>query len=216
MKKKKENNIFNPVTEKKVKKGYIYTLYVLLLLIVIGCILPFSTQSNNGYSESVNYIYNDGSIGNGVYILVCLLIALFAMFKKFYKGTLAAISVCIGIIVYEFIDVQLNIDKITHSGLVNFSWGIGFYLVTISLALSFIVSVILSKGWHIVTVVAGHEVETIEEPKKKKEKKKEKVEEVKKKEEVTEENQTDETKICKYCGSPRKKGLYCKSCGGRY
>lgn len=205
------NGITN-VPSNATNNNYIYLLYASIVLAAIACFLPYLTVSAFGYSESTNYIYYDGSIKDGVYVIVGLIAAFFSVNKKKYKGAIAGIAVGIGIWIFDFIDIQSNMNELSSGGLVDVSYGIGFYLTIVGLVCALITSIMLSKQMPSTTSVPVNiSVSGIPMPQPMSNS-------------TMINNQYNQQSIspqpvighCQYCGSLRNEGLYCKSCGGRY
>lgn len=232
------NNVTSP-TNTSNKNEFI--LYGLMILVIVGCFLPYVTISASAYgytySESINYIYAADTVKDGVYVIICLIAAFTSLKKKKFKGTLIGLGIALGVFIYDFIDVQNLISDYDYYGMVDISYGIGFYLVAIGLVGSLIMAFIIKKNAPIevatntsVTVnqmvqpqyqqpymnnaqqpYAGN-VQSMQQTQYVQQPYMGNVQPA----QNTYINTNQQMATCQYCGNVRNEGMYCKSCGGKY
>ena len=196
------NNIPVANTAIKAEDSRKYILYIFIALAIIGCFLPFVTASAYGLEESINYVYAEGSVKDGVYVIALLAMALFQIISKMnYKTARVFIGIALGILAFDFFDIQSNMSELTYYGLVEVNYDIGFYLIAAglvgALVMTFVIknnSVPVSPANNVVVnnVMPQPMPQPMVQP------------------------QMQVPTACKYCGSPRNEGMFCKYCGGKY
>jgi hypothetical protein len=201
------NNVSTSSTAVKAGNNNEYILYAFMALAVVGCFLPFLSMSAYGLKESMNYVYYNDKLKDGVYVIALLIVAFAGIIKKKnYKGAIAWIGIALGILALDFFDIQGQMDELTYYGLVDVSYGIGFYLVAIGLIGSIVMAFIVNKNAS--TVVAPMSnvnvtVNPVPQPMP---------QPVAPQATVA----PQQPLKCQYCGRPRNEGMFCKSCGGKY
>jgi hypothetical protein len=114
-------------------------LYIAMIVSIIACFLPLFSISVLGYSYSINYVYNEGKIADGIFIIGIQLLAIILL--SFKKRTAVCILelLTIPIIVYTVYNASINISSNGYVSLYSL-FGIGFYILAISLITSVILA----------------------------------------------------------------------------
>ena len=74
--------------------------YAICILMVAFCFLPFATISGNGYKTSTNYIYYDGNIKDGIFIVIGMVIFILCIvFNKKLKYFIPDYVVMLGVFI---------------------------------------------------------------------------------------------------------------------
>lgn len=123
------------VDNKKLK----YTFYICLGIIVIGCFLPYVTAL--GYST--NYVFYDGNVKDGIFIIGFAILALIFILKDKYLGALISQCASFGIFLLDFFDYKSKLNSFgTYVSSIS-KFGVGFYIVLVGVILSLVISIIL-------------------------------------------------------------------------
>ena len=216
-------NVVNSVSTVKTGSNINFIIFACMAVAIIGCFLPFLTVSFMGITESINYVYQDGKLLDGVYVIALLIIGGFTIVKGNYKGALGCIAIAIALFVYDVIDVQEVFEETRIYGDDVCKYGAGFYMIAVGLVGSLISSFIGNKNnksvasnvTTVVTPVSGYvqpngyinqpqpnnfvnPTPTVNNTF------------------VNNQQQFQTVASCPYCGSPRNEGAFCKSCGGKY
>ena len=86
--------------------------YAICILMVAFCFLPFATISGNGYKTSTNYIYYDGNIKDGIFIVIGMVIFILCIvFNKKLKYFIPDYVVMLGVFIYDLVDVNKSIQE---------------------------------------------------------------------------------------------------------
>ena len=185
-------------------------MYILMAVAVIGCFLPYLSIDAFGFKDSVNYIYEEGEILDGIYLVAMIVIAFSTTLKGGYNKAIPFLAIATGIFVYDWIDVQSTIEEMgVYSEYV--SYGIGYWMIIIGTVGSLILCCLLKKA-EPSTVVAGNAVTNVTN--------------------VYQQPQPIQNQYtmpqpmvqpmpqapvnCSYCGAAKNEGAFCKSCGGKY
>ena len=203
------NNVTSPTTT---SNNHEFILYGFMILAVVGCFLPFLTASAFGYSESINYVYAADSVKDGVYVIGLLIGAFFALRKKNYKSAIICIGLSLGVLAYDFIDIQSSMDELTGYGLIEVNYGIGFYIVAVGLVGALVMAIMISKKAPAVAptnvnVTVSTNGQPIPQPMNNG---------VMNTAQQVQQAVPQQPMTCQYCGNVRNEGMFCKSCGGRY
>lgn len=127
-------------------------LFITMIACIVGCFLPLISISIFGTTFSINYVYNEGRVADGIFIVGAQIVAIIfsACYKKIPVIIMQLISWGIWAnLIYNLFNNFSEIASIS-SGMFKtsdiFSFlGIGFYLVTVSLVLALIYSFKLPK-----------------------------------------------------------------------
>ncbi len=128
------------------KNPFVIGFIACLAIMLIGCFLPYVTQK--GFDSSANYIWNDGKFADGIFVVVCSIVAfLFLSFRK-YLGTIIFQVIGMLIFIVDFFDSLDLIKKFNEANKIfgdkfKSSFGIGFYLVLIGLVGTLVLAVLL-------------------------------------------------------------------------
>ena len=219
-----------PVTPTQPTDGKKIAFYILLAVAVVGCFLPYLTISGFGESVSMNYVYYEDKILDGVYVIAVIIAAFSTSLKKGFKSAIIFLGIALGIILFDFIDIQSEMESLTYGGLLDVSYGIGFYLLVVGTIGAFVLSIMLNKN---APVVAGTNVTVATN-----------VYQPTQPVQPGQPNYGQQVPVqpaqttpvapvqpmvqpmaqpvpqapvtCAYCGAPRNEGMFCKSCGGKY
>lgn len=125
-------------------------LFITIILSIIACFLPIISITVLGYSISVNYVINAGKLADGVFVIGAQFLALILLACKTKIPVI--IMQLIALSLWGIAAVRLlsgYSDLLSESSYFSYSiynfLGIGFYLLTISLILSLILSCALPK-----------------------------------------------------------------------
>ena len=125
-------------------------LYITIALSIIACFLPIVSVSILGYSISYNYVYNQGRTADGIIIVVfqLLSIILLACNTKIPVIIMQLLSCSIfGYFIFRlftsFEETFVSSSSYFNANNIYNFLGVGFYLLLISLFLSFILSCLL-------------------------------------------------------------------------
>ena len=114
-------------------------LYTTLITSIVACFLPVFSVSFLGLSYSVNYVYNDGNIADGIFIVGIQIIAIILLFCKKRTAVCILELLTIPVLVYTVYNLSINIPSSVNVSIYNLL-GTGFYILAISLLASVILS----------------------------------------------------------------------------
>lgn len=114
-------------------------LYIAMIVSIIACFLPLFSISVLGYSYSINYVYNEGKIADGIFIIGIQLLAIILLSCKKRTAVCILELLTISIIVYTVYDASINISSNGYVSLYSL-FGVGFYILAISLITSVILA----------------------------------------------------------------------------
>ena len=114
-------------------------LYITMIASILSCFLPIISVSFLGTSYSVNYVYNEGKVADGVFVIGIQLLAI--IFLSCKKRTAVCILELITICVFGFTVYNMfaNVSTSTNISIYSFL-GAGFYILAISLIVSAILA----------------------------------------------------------------------------
>lgn len=114
-----------------------------LFLMIVGVFLPLYKVEVFGMSKSINYIYNDGKIADGIFIIILALIML--VLYAFNKSKFACIPAGIAMIllIHCYSDIKSS-TSIFGAQIGSFS--IGFYIMIIGTLMAGICSLLVNKS----------------------------------------------------------------------
>lgn len=116
-----------------------YAFYICLGIIIVGCFLPYVTILN----VSTNYVFYDGNVKDGIFIIILGILALIFISKNKFLGTLISQFISVGIFFLDYIDYKSKINNL-GTYISSFSkFGVGFYIVLIGLIFSLVISIML-------------------------------------------------------------------------
>ena len=122
-------------------------LYIAMIASIIACFLPLFSISVLGYSYSINYVYNDGKIADGIFIIGIQLLTIILLSCKKRTAVCILELLTIPIIVYTVYNASINISSNGYVSLYSL-FGVGFYILAISLLTSVILASIHAiKKW---------------------------------------------------------------------
>lgn len=122
-------------------------LYIAMIVSIIACFLPLFSISVLGYSYSINYVYNEGKIADGIFIIGIQLLAIILLSCKKRTAVCILEILTIPIIVYTIYNASLSISPNGYVSLYSL-FGVGFYILSISLITSVILASIHAiKKW---------------------------------------------------------------------
>lgn len=179
-------------------------MYILMAVAIVGCFLPYLSVDAFGIKDSINYIYEEGEVLDGIYLVIMVVLAFSQTLKGNYKKAIPFLGIALGIFVYDWVDIQSSINDL---GLYKeyVSYGIGFWMIIIGTAGALILCCLLNKANpSVANVNPGSTVTNVTN--------------------VYQQPQPMPNQYaapqplanCSYCGSPKNEGLFCKSCGGKY
>lgn len=129
----------NYVTQNKGTDIVRVFLFIAIIVSMLACFLPLLSISFLGMSYSVNYVYNEGKVADGIFVIgiQLLSIILLSCKKRTAVCILELIAICVfGLTVYNmFANVSTSINISIYSFL-----GAGFYILAISLIVSAILA----------------------------------------------------------------------------
>ena len=86
--------------------------YAICILMIVFCFLPFATISSHSYKISTNYIYYDGKIKDGLFIVIGMIIFILGLaFNKKLKYFIPDYVVMLGVFIYDLVDVNKSIQE---------------------------------------------------------------------------------------------------------
>ena len=110
-------------------------LYIALALSVLACFLPLISISYLGVNYSINYVYNEGKMADGVIVIVIQIIVFILLFCKKKKAVCWVELFAVGIFSITAYNLLGRASELLSVSLFNYL-GIGFYLLVISLIAS--------------------------------------------------------------------------------
>ena len=114
-------------------------LYIAMIVSILACFLPLVSISFLGMSYSINYVYNEGKVADGIFVIgiQLLSIILLSCKKRTAVCILELISICVfGLTVYNMF---ANVSSSANISIYSFL-GAGFYILAISLIASAILA----------------------------------------------------------------------------
>ncbi len=141
----KENNYNEQVNNYTVQNqktgGVSVLLYISMIASIVACFLPLISISLFGMSYSINYVYNEGKVADGIFIIGIQILSIILLSRQ--KRTVVCILELIATGLFGF-TVYNMFSKVSSS--VNISiysfLGVGFYILAISLVVSVILAFI--------------------------------------------------------------------------
>lgn len=109
--------------------------YVICALMIAFCFLPLATVSGYGHKESTNYVYYNGKIKDGVFIIIGMIIFILGIvFNKKLRYFISDYVVMLGVFIYDLVDLAESIKEYYSN--YNFfdiemKFGIGVYFLII-------------------------------------------------------------------------------------
>lgn len=180
-----------------------------VITIIVGCFLPFLKYG----PQSVNYIYNQGELADGIFLIILGIVAVLILLWK--KLTIVAL-ICQGISAVLFVSKWLDIKdaiKITNSysafGGYKTTYGIGFWVILIGIVFSIVCLVMLlvkakknSSTPQAVGTSAQGVSPVMPQPMQP---------------QVPVQPQPVVQNNCPYCGTPKNNGsAFCSNCGAKF
>jgi hypothetical protein len=185
-----------------------YILYICLAVTVVGCFLPFATIEALGVSSTTNFVYKEELL-QGIYVVGLAIGAFIAVFKN--KKYIVSLGMLIGaflLTMSNYMDVknafEENLVKYPSlKGFASYSYGIGFYIIVLSLLVAIVLSAILYMKNK-----KSEPIQPIPQPMINNQMYMNNV--------MNNQFQAQQPVKCHYCGSTKNSGDYCKNCGGKY
>ncbi len=119
-------------------------LYIAMLASIAACFLPIVSISILGYTVSINYIYNEGSVADGIFIIIFQIIAMICLAKN-KKTTVCVLEIlAAGIFGITAYNLFTRVSKSISISISNYL-GIGFYVLLISLVLGIVLAFVNAR-----------------------------------------------------------------------
>ena len=135
------------VYKKRISDIYDTLLFVFIAISLAACFLPILTISFLGLSESVNFVYNDGNLSEGLILVGIQAIALLLLALK--SKLLLALTELGAVGAFVFIindlgsELTESLSKITDSPVSVFNFlGAGGYILIFALIISAVLAII--------------------------------------------------------------------------
>ena len=204
------NNTSTPNIAVQNSNGQRFVMYGFMILAIVGCFLPF-VETSGFLNESINYIYADDKILDGIWIIALVVTAFSSIFKKGnYKGAMLSFGIALALFITDYFDMKESMSELSYGGLIEVNFGLGFYLIAMGLVGALIMTFVVSKNspanvipTSAVNVTVNNQIpqpmpSQVQQPVQ------------------TDVPQPEQPQTCQYCGGTRNDGMFCKSCGGKY
>lgn len=177
-----------------------------IAILFIGCFLPYVTQK--GFDSTANYIWNNGELADGIFVVVCSIVAIiFLAFRK-YIGSIIFQGIGLIIFAIDFFDSfklikdYNNVNKIFGDKF-KASFGIGFYLILIGVVGALVLAILLFIKNR--KSAPTQNMQPITQPMMQQPMN-----------QVPVQPQQPVNNNCPYCGSPKAPGsTFCQNCGAK-
>ncbi len=171
-------------------KGLFFGFIAAVAVMVIGCFLPYMTASAFGYSESVNYISNNGEMADGVFLIILGVVAIVLLLaRKYLVSTILQIVSGVILAIDFFNDMDMTNSYV--------KFGYGFYITLVAVIASIVLGILLWKKAKS-SIPAGQPMMQPGMPQR-----------------PMGAPQGSNQSTCPYCGSPKTPGSFCPNCGAK-
>ena len=116
-------------------------LYISMIISIVACFLPILSVSFLGTSYSINYVYNNGEVADGIFIVGIQFLAIISLLIKKKTAVAALEIIAVFVFGYTVYNMFTKISSSLKISIYSFL-GAGFYILAIALLSSAILATI--------------------------------------------------------------------------